>query len=246
MSVNLRRKHKALERALRKKFTSLPPHFKFTVHDSFQDTFNSITLPAGYTKPTQSDLETQYNTEISEEEVRPFTLIGGDLEVGTSNLYVNTSTTRVGIGKTNPTDSLDVVGNIRSSGNLYLNGVTIDRPPAKVIHVDDGRSGCPPAHAANTDIMSYDLTLSRTAYIYVSVTTILNYHSRADCYIYFNSTMMQSHLTASDSTSWNPVNITAGGTLDSGSHTISFRCNRADIVGCGGDWGGMQILVFET
>ena len=118
MSVNLRRKNKALERALRKKFASLPPHFKFKVHDSFQDTYDSITLPAGYTKPTQSELETQYNTEITEEEDRPFTLIGGDLEVGTANLYVNTSTTRVGIGKRNPAYTLDVVGDVYATGNI--------------------------------------------------------------------------------------------------------------------------------
>jgi hypothetical protein len=116
MSVNLRRKHKAMERALRKRFGSLPPHFKFKVHSSFQDTFDSIVLPAGYTKPTQSELETQYNSEITEEESRPFREIKGDtritddLEVGTANLYVDVSTSRVGIGMTDPSYTLDVNG----------------------------------------------------------------------------------------------------------------------------------------
>lgn len=57
---------------------------------------------------------------------------------------------------------------------------------------------------------------------------------------------MQSHLTASDNTSWNPVNITAGGSLGAGTHTISFRCSTANVVGCQGNWGGLQILIFET
>ena len=121
MSVNLRRKHKALERALRKKFAVLPPHFKFKVHDSFTDTFNSITLPAGYTKPTQSELETQFNTEISDEQDRPFrqingvTMITDDLEVGTANLVVDVSTSRVTVGK-------DLVVN----GDLYAKGLIVN------------------------------------------------------------------------------------------------------------------------
>lgn len=116
MSVNLRRKHKAFERALRKRFGSLPPHFKFKVHSSFQDTFDSIVLPAGYTKPAQADLETEYDNEITEEETRPFREIKGnthieeDLEVGTAALYVDASTSRVGIGKTDPAYILDVNG----------------------------------------------------------------------------------------------------------------------------------------
>ena len=124
MSVNLRRKHKAFERALRKKFASLPPHFKFRVHTDFSDTYNSITLPAGYAKPAQSELETEFTSELSVEQDRPFrkivgnTLIEEDLEVGTANLYVDVSTSRVGIGKTDPAYTLDVVGDIYASGDL--------------------------------------------------------------------------------------------------------------------------------
>jgi len=136
------------------------------------------------------------------------------------------------------------LGNLSVEGSISMNGTTMSKAP-RVIHIDDNRSGCPPTHAANTPIMQHSLTLSRTAYVYVSVTTILNRSSRADCYIYFNSSVQQSHLTAEDSTSWNPVNITAGGSLGAGTHTIKFQCNKANVVGCGSSWGGMQILVFE-
>ena len=134
-------------------------------------------------------------------------------------------------------------GNVKTP-LLDVNGTTMSKAP-RVIHIDDSRSGCPPTWAANTPIMEYSLTLSRTAYVYVSVTTILTYSTRADCYIYFNNSHMQSHLTAEDNTNWNPVNITAGGSLGAGTHTIKFQCNVANVVGCGPDWGGMQILVFE-
>jgi hypothetical protein len=163
--------------------------------------------------------------------------------VNTPKVVFRGTNGNVGIGTTNPGYKLDVNGTIQTP-LLNVNGTTMSKAP-RVIHIDDNRSGCPPTHAANTPIMQHSLTLSRTAYVYVSVTTILNRSSRADCYIYFNSSLQQSHLTAEDSTSWNPVNITAGGSLGAGTHTIKFQCNVANVVGCASSWGGMQILVFE-
>ena len=136
------------------------------------------------------------------------------------------------------------VGNLHVEGSISMNGTTMSKAP-RVIHIDDSRSGCPPTWAANTPIMEYSLTLSRTAYVYVSVTTILTYSSRADCQILFGGVLQQNHLTAEDNTNWNPVCMTAGGTIAAGTTSIQFRCTTANVVGCGPDWGGMQILVFE-
>lgn len=128
MSVNLRRKHKAFERALRKRFGSLPPHFKFKVHSSFQDTFDSIVLPAGYTKPAQADLEAEFDNEITKEETRPFREIKGDthitddLKVGDADLYIDVSTSRVGIGMTDPAYTLDVDGTTNLTGDTTVGG----------------------------------------------------------------------------------------------------------------------------
>ena len=134
-------------------------------------------------------------------------------------------------------------GNVKTP-LLDMNGTTMSKAP-RVIHIDDSRSGCPPTQAANTPIMQYSLVLARSAYVFVSVTTILNHTSRADCQIFFGSSLQQSHLTASDSTNWNPVCMTAGGTIGAGTTNIQFRCAVANVVGCQSDWGGMQILVFE-
>jgi|UniRef100_A0A6C0JIV2 hypothetical protein len=133
---------------------------------------------------------------------------------------------------------------VRANGELAINGTTMSKAP-RLIHIDDNVGGCPPTRAAG-DIMSYSLVLSRPAYVYVSVTTILNYSTRSDCQIYFGSTHIQSHLTASDNTSWNPVCMTGGGTVPAGTTNIRFYSSRANVVGCQGNWGGMQILVFET
>ena len=132
---------------------------------------------------------------------------------------------------------------VRANGELTINGTTMSKAP-RVIHIDDNVPGCPPARPVG-DIMSYNLVVTRDAYVYVSVTTILNYGARSDCEIYFGSNHIQSHLTAGDNTSWNPVNITAGGGVSAGTTLIRFRSTRANVVGCQGNWGGMQIIVFE-
>ena len=105
---------------------------------------------------------------------------------------------------------------VRANGELAINGTTMSKAP-RIVHIDDLTSGCPPTRPVG-DIMSYSLVLTRPAYVYVSVTTILNYSSRSDCEIYFGSTHIQSHLTAADNTGcWND------------SHTIPFQpceCRR--------------------
>jgi hypothetical protein len=73
-----------------------PPRFKF------KDTYASIEFPEGYTVPAQATLEAKYNELLALEEDIQKTAIEGDLEVGTSNLFVDTETGSVGIGTTNP------------------------------------------------------------------------------------------------------------------------------------------------
>jgi len=118
MVLSTRRKHKAFVRAFRRKFASLPSFFKFRVHTNFSDTYNSIVVPAGVSKPSSSELQTVFDEEIVVEEADDDVDTAGDFQVGTANLYVDISTSRVGIGKTNPAYTLDVVGDIYASGDL--------------------------------------------------------------------------------------------------------------------------------
>jgi hypothetical protein len=91
------RTHKVMEAAIRELMgAGTPPRFKF------KDTYASIEFPVGYTVPAQATLEAKYNELLALEEDIQKTVVEGDLEVGTSNLFVDTETGRVGIGTTNP------------------------------------------------------------------------------------------------------------------------------------------------
>jgi hypothetical protein len=86
-----------------------PPRFKF------KDTYASIEFPVGYTVPAQATLEAKYNELLALEEDIQKTAIEGDLEVGTSNLFVDTETSNVGIGTTSPSSKLHVFGGALSA-----------------------------------------------------------------------------------------------------------------------------------
>ena len=99
------RTHKVMEAAIRELMgAGTPPRFKF------KDTYASIEFPTGYTIPAQATLEAKYDELLALEEDIQKTVMEGDLEVGTSNLFVDTQTGNVGIGTTSPGTLLDVVG----------------------------------------------------------------------------------------------------------------------------------------
>jgi len=91
-----------------------PPRFKF------KDTYASIEFPSGYTIPAQATLEAKYDELLALEEDIQKTVMEGDLEVGTSNLFVDTQTGNIGIGTTDPSLNLHVMGGIKTQNNGVL------------------------------------------------------------------------------------------------------------------------------
>jgi hypothetical protein len=113
---------------------NLPPRFKF------KDTYASIEVPTAYTQhlPTQQEIEDKFDELETQEEaveaaaaeatvISKFdSVITSNLEVGTSNLFVDTVSSRVGIGKTNPSSTLDIVGNIGITGTVDGRDLSVD------------------------------------------------------------------------------------------------------------------------
>jgi hypothetical protein len=124
------RRHKVMEATMRALMgNNLPPRFKF------RDTYDSIEVPTAYQQhlPSQATLEAKFDELIAEEdvvapttEIKADMVVSSNLEVGTSNLFVDTQTGRVGIGKTNPTSTLDVVGNTTLTGTVDGRDVSVD------------------------------------------------------------------------------------------------------------------------
>ena len=122
------RRHKLMERTLRALMgNNIPTRFKF------RDTYDSIEVPTASQQhlPTQEEIETKFaELEVEEEAViareasnvtvisKTDSAITSNLEVGTSNLFVDTQTGRVGVGTTTPSYPLHVIGNIYGTGNI--------------------------------------------------------------------------------------------------------------------------------
>jgi hypothetical protein len=106
-----------IERALKKVMSSLPPHFRAG------NDWDSIVFPSGYSKPSKAVFETKLQEVLDEEDdTLPKTALLGDLEVGTANLFVDVSTSNVGIATKTPAYTLDVAGDINLSGDFYQGG----------------------------------------------------------------------------------------------------------------------------
>jgi len=128
------RTHKVMEAAIRELMgAGTPPRFKF------KDTYASIEFPVGYTVPAQATLEAKYNELLALEEDIQKTAIEGDLEVGTSNLFVDTETGRVGIGTVSPIEKAHIyVDDAASGGQLFIENASTSNRAGLVLKNADG------------------------------------------------------------------------------------------------------------
>ena len=149
-----------------------------------------------------------------------------------------------GVDQPSPSEKLDVNGNIKTDAIVFSDATTQTKAP-RIIHTYDTRSGCPPAHAANTDLLSQTFTLTSAASISTRAAMIRNFSGRADLFLFVDGGQVDWHLNYTSSTQWEDGYVQWAGTLAAGSHTISIRSNVANVYGCGSDWGSMQTMVFE-
>jgi hypothetical protein len=119
MSVSVRRQHQVMEDAIRAIMgAGTPPTM------SIGSTYASIVFPQGYTVPDETTLTNKYNELLALEADRGFLHVSGNmvvtsnLEVGEANLFVDTTTGKIGVGTTTPSYSLDIDGTLQTSGDV--------------------------------------------------------------------------------------------------------------------------------
>ena len=83
------------------------------------------TLKIGYTEGSASDTNITMDSTPLSVNVNGDLSVSSNVEVGTANLFVDTVTGRVGIGKTDPGAALDVVGDVEISSNLAVDTNTL-------------------------------------------------------------------------------------------------------------------------
>ena len=134
----------------------------------------TTTVDTGATGYTEASI--LVNTVTASNMIVNTVSISNDLAVDTDTLYVNATNNTVGIGITNPTESLEVIGNIGVSGNivpklgdvfdlgttsvrfrdLYLSGNTIHLDAAQISGNDSGTISLNAGLIVDTNTLSVD------------------------------------------------------------------------------------------
>ena len=149
-----------------------------------------------------------------------------------------------GVGEPNPSEKLDVNGNIKANSVVFSDGTSQSRAP-RVIYTQDTRSGCPPSWSANTDLITQTFSLNSTASVSIKSAIIRNASGRHDLFLYVDGSLVDRHLNYTSSGQWEDAYVQWVGTLSAGNHTISIQSPSASVYGCGPDWGSIQTIIFE-
>lgn len=159
-------------------------------------------------------------------------------------LAVNGFSQNFGIDQSNPTEKLDVNGNIKTHAIKFPDGSLQTKAP-RVIHTTDTRGGCPGSWPANTDLISHTFVLDATAAVSTSAAIIRLASGRVDLQLYVDGGFADQTLTYTSSNQWEDAYVQWAGNLSAGTHTISIRSATASVWGCGSSWGSLDTIIFE-
>eukprot|EP01051_Picozoa_sp_SAG22_P017248 SAG22_NODE_2615_length_2375_cov_10.619947_3_plen_285_part_01 len=171
-----------------------------------------------------------YTSELQWEDAGVFWL--GELAVGDHEIWLESATADVWGCSTAQLGNLDVF--VMLSG---IDGIAVYQTP-------DARGGCPPEAAAGSRLIEKQFTVDRRSVLIVTGNTIRNSAGREDLYLFVDGRQVDQTLTFSSTAQWEDAVVQWIGSVDVGQHDVWLTGNRADVWGCGGTWGDLNILVL--
>jgi hypothetical protein len=154
----------------------------------------------------------------------------------------------LGIGTGAPAEKLEINGAMKFTGNNAIGGQStgVTSKAVRVIHSADPVGGCPPARAADAALWGpVSFTLTRNATAYITADVIRNTAGRADLFLMVDGTLVDRTLTYTSVGTWEDAHVVWTGELAAGLHNVWVQSPQAGVWGCGGDWGSLDIMIFE-
>lgn len=154
----------------------------------------------------------------------------------------------VGIGTASAGQRLEINGAMQFTGNGAVANQTtgVISKAVRVIHTVDPRSGCPPVQPAGTAFWNVPVTLARPATVFIIGNIIRKATGRKDLLLYVDGNRVNQWITNTGATyDWQNGEVQWSGVLGAGTHNIDMRGADADVWGCGGDWGSIDVIIYE-
>lgn len=146
--------------------------------------------------------------------------VSGNVNVDSGTLFVDATNNRVGIGKTSPATTLDIVGNVAISTTLFVNGVITSNSGATV----NGQVNIVGQVNASSGFKSGAITGSGTGFLSNTSTIIVGNTTS-------NVIISLAGITSSGASGVVPHSNTAGTLLGSSTQRWNVTANTADFSG---------------
>ena len=117
----------------------------------------------------------------------------------------------------------------------------------RTIHTPDTRStGCPPAAAVNTPLITQTFTMNENGFVYITSDIVRSFNGRADLRLFVDGIVVDYGITYTPNSNWVDAHVAWSGSLSAGSHTVNIQSQNApNAWGCGSLWGAINTIILE-
>jgi hypothetical protein len=153
----------------------------------------------------------------------------------------------IGIGAGDAGQKLEVNGAVKFTGNSAISQQTTGfmSRAKRVIHSPDPRGICPGTFPAGTPMWVTSFTLAREAAVHITGDMIRSGGARHDLQLVVDGVQRDITLTYTSTVQWEDAHVVWSGVLAAGNHDVWLQSPSADVWGCTGDWGAVDIIIFE-